>query len=240
MFDSENNTQNKDQPFSYKGRYGRLSYISWTFIASLFFMTAIFLGGILVAILYFLFYRGTDFSQVINTGLGYFGIALLILLVIGMIVITVNMTIRRLHDLNKSGWLILLALVPIINLFFWLYILCFKGTDGANNFGDPRPASLAEVYIGSIYGTVIAIFFSLYLVTAVVGLFVTGMNFSYFKQQIIEQNLANEEECYDEECYADEEYVDESSEEEVNVDEYLDELEKQLLLAEEEEKAKRI
>lgn len=46
--------------------------------------------------------------------------------------------IRRLHDLNKSGWFMLLMLVPVVNLAFLLYLWFMPGTVGYNRFGaDP-------------------------------------------------------------------------------------------------------
>ncbi|MBR2519581.1 MAG: DUF805 domain-containing protein [Selenomonadaceae bacterium] len=46
--------------------------------------------------------------------------------------------IRRLHDLNKTGWLALLVLVPVVNVFFALYLLFAPGSVGANDYGaDP-------------------------------------------------------------------------------------------------------
>ena len=44
--------------------------------------------------------------------------------------------VRRLHDLQKSGWWMLLLLVPLVNLFFALYLLFFKGTEGPNEYGE--------------------------------------------------------------------------------------------------------
>lgn len=49
------------------------------------------------------------------------------------------LTIRRLHDINKSGWWILISLVPFIGSIILLVILSRKGTTGPNNFGqDPN------------------------------------------------------------------------------------------------------
>lgn len=49
---------------------------------------------------------------------------------------------RRLHDLDKSGWWLLLVLVPLIGWIFLLAWFCMKGTAGANRFGaDPLAAS---------------------------------------------------------------------------------------------------
>ena len=48
--------------------------------------------------------------------------------------------IKRLHDLNKSGWNILWGFIPILG-FLYLFIICwyFKGTEGTNDYGpDPK------------------------------------------------------------------------------------------------------
>ena len=47
--------------------------------------------------------------------------------------------VKRLHDLDKSGWLILLMFVPIVNALFGLYMLFADGTVGPNQYGeDPK------------------------------------------------------------------------------------------------------
>lgn len=47
--------------------------------------------------------------------------------------------VKRLHDLNKSGWLILLMFIPIVNAIFGLYMLFADGTVGPNQYGaDPK------------------------------------------------------------------------------------------------------
>ena len=54
---------------------------------------------------------------------------------LAMLIPSVAVYIRRLHDVNRSGWWIFVALtiVGIIPLIIWLFS---KGTDGPNNFGD--------------------------------------------------------------------------------------------------------
>ena len=45
-------------------------------------------------------------------------------------------TIKRLHDVDKSGWFMLLTPIPLVNLWV-LYLLFFKkGTEGKNRFGN--------------------------------------------------------------------------------------------------------
>lgn len=47
-------------------------------------------------------------------------------------------TSRRLHDIDKSAWWMLLGLVPIIGWIVMIYWLCQPGTEGPNRFGhDP-------------------------------------------------------------------------------------------------------
>lgn len=43
-------------------------------------------------------------------------------------------TVRRLHDTDRSGWWILLSFTGV-GVFVLLYWYCCKGTDGANRFG---------------------------------------------------------------------------------------------------------
>ena len=42
---------------------------------------------------------------------------------------------RRLHDIDKSGWWMLLAFIPIIGTIILLIWYCTKGTLGPNRFG---------------------------------------------------------------------------------------------------------
>ena len=45
---------------------------------------------------------------------------------------------RRLHDLDKSGWWLLLVLIPILGALVLLFFFVQKGTEGDNRFGpDP-------------------------------------------------------------------------------------------------------
>ncbi|MEP7257609.1 MAG: DUF805 domain-containing protein [Flavitalea sp.] len=43
--------------------------------------------------------------------------------------------VRRLHDVNKSGWFILIALIPLAGPIWLLVIMATKGTDGENKYG---------------------------------------------------------------------------------------------------------
>ena len=47
-----------------------------------------------------------------------------------------TLAVRRLHDLDKKEWLVVLNLIPVINFFFAIYLLFFPGTPGRNQYGE--------------------------------------------------------------------------------------------------------
>ncbi|MBQ4246425.1 MAG: DUF805 domain-containing protein [Succinivibrio sp.] len=65
-------------------------------------------------------------------------IAFLALLVycFGLIVPRIAVTVRRLHDTNRSGWWLLLCFVPFVGSIVILVFMCLEGTKGANKYGD--------------------------------------------------------------------------------------------------------
>lgn len=44
--------------------------------------------------------------------------------------------VRRLHDTDRSGWWLLIALIPLIGAIVLIVFLATKGTTGPNQFGD--------------------------------------------------------------------------------------------------------
>ena len=58
---------------------------------------------------------------------------------IALIAFSFILIIQRLHDLDKSGWLSLLALVPLANIYLLVLLTFFKGTEGRNTYGLPTP-----------------------------------------------------------------------------------------------------
>jgi uncharacterized membrane protein YhaH (DUF805 family) len=59
-----------------------------------------------------------------------------------------TISVRRLHDIDRTGWWILIALT-IIGLFVLFYWACVKGTNGDNRFGpDPLPAGISLLGVG--------------------------------------------------------------------------------------------
>ncbi len=55
--------------------------------------------------------------------------------ILGSLLPSISVGVRRLHDINKSGWWILLSLIPFVNI--WILILfLFKGDSDNNRFGQ--------------------------------------------------------------------------------------------------------
>jgi len=64
------------------------------------------------------------------------------LFALGTLIPTIAVTVRRLHDTDRSGWWILLELVPVIGGIVVLVFTCLDGTPGSNKYG-PNPKEVA-------------------------------------------------------------------------------------------------
>jgi uncharacterized membrane protein YhaH (DUF805 family) len=61
-----------------------------------------------------------------------------IVVALGLILPSISIAVRRLHDLNRSGWWYLLNLIPLVGPIILLVWFCMRGTVGRNRFGpDP-------------------------------------------------------------------------------------------------------
>ena len=54
-----------------------------------------------------------------------------------------GVAVRRLHDVNRSGWWLLLGFVPLVGEIVLLIWVCSRGTQGANRFGGDPLANMA-------------------------------------------------------------------------------------------------
>ena len=59
-----------------------------------------------------------------------------LILVFGLLIPAVAVGVRRFHDKDKSGWWILITLVPYVGSLIILIMLIDKGTEGTNRFGN--------------------------------------------------------------------------------------------------------
>ncbi len=59
----------------------------------------------------------------------------LVIFYLGIILPSISVSVRRLHDLGKSGWWCCLSLIPVIGWIILLVWFCNSGTEGDNRFG---------------------------------------------------------------------------------------------------------
>ena len=118
----------------FAGRLNRIGYL-----LSVVCILAYFL--ILVGLVFLL--RGTAVSNILAFLFGAVG-------VIACIPIGLSISIRRWHDMNQSGWMVLLGLIPFVGWFLWIVYLFVPGTKTANNYGeiDNRPFSIGKGLFG--------------------------------------------------------------------------------------------
>ncbi len=69
----------------------------------------------------------------------YVIIGLFVLYYLAMLIPTLAVLVRRLHDTNNSGWMYFVSLIPLVGGIWLLILLCREGTLGANEYGeDPK------------------------------------------------------------------------------------------------------
>ncbi len=73
-----------------------------------------------------------------STGIG----VLSAIFAIAMILPSLSVSVRRLHDTNRSGWWLLIALVPLLGAIVLLIFMVLDSEAGANRFG-PNPKAAA-------------------------------------------------------------------------------------------------
>jgi uncharacterized membrane protein YhaH (DUF805 family) len=98
----------------FSGRSGRREY--WMF--------SMFFSLLVLALLIVDFMLGT---YIVLTGL----------FVLALMIPSVAVLVRRLHDTNRSGWWLLVQLIPFVGAFVLLILLCIDSTPGDNQYGPP-------------------------------------------------------------------------------------------------------
>ena len=119
----------------FDGRARRKEYWMFTLVNCLVCIAVALVGGLLTALIA----RSTDGSS-----LALLFMAPVWLYTIAMIVPSLAVTIRRLHDTGRSGWWILIGLVPFVGGIILLVFECQDSQPGSNEFG-PNPKGI-EVY----------------------------------------------------------------------------------------------
>ena len=64
-----------------------------------------------------------------------------LVVVLGLVLPGLSAEFRRLHDTGRSGWWILISLVPLIGSIWLLVLLASSGHATANRYGEPPTSS---------------------------------------------------------------------------------------------------
>ena len=104
----------------FQGRARRAEY--WMFV--LFQLLAVAILGLILS--------GGKTDSATATGL-------MALVTLGLLLPSIAVTVRRLHDTNRTGWWILISFLPLIGGLWLLVLTVLDGTPTSNRFGpDPK------------------------------------------------------------------------------------------------------
>lgn len=71
------------------------------------------------------------------TGVGSLA-SLTLIYQLAVLVPSIAVSVRRMHDIGKSGWMLLVGLIPVIGVLILLYFTVLDSQPGNNEYG-PNP-----------------------------------------------------------------------------------------------------
>ena len=110
----------------FEGRARRAEFWYWALALMVAEIAIMIIGGVLGAV---------------SESLSVVSLILLCVMLLGTIVPSIAVTVRRLHDTGHSGWWWFIGMVPLVGPILLLVWYCTPGTPGSNAFGsDPLSA----------------------------------------------------------------------------------------------------
>ena len=89
----------------------------------------------------------TGYAEGGSVGFNMTGGLLSILFALGTIVPNLAVSVRRLHDVGKSGWMLLVGLIPLFGWIYLLFLYVQPGMTGPNAYGpDPKGGDAGQVF----------------------------------------------------------------------------------------------
>ncbi|MUG32923.1 MULTISPECIES: DUF805 domain-containing protein [Psychrobacter] len=122
--------KNKYAKFSGRARrkeYWMFQLFCYIFLCLIFLLTAIGL-----------YINNTGSFPVLGSILMGIGSIILTVFMFGLIIPSLALTIRRLHDIGRSGWWILIVAIPYVGPIVLLVFCCLDSESGTNKYG-PNP-----------------------------------------------------------------------------------------------------
>lgn len=116
--------------FILKGRSSRLEFWNFNLLAFFSLLLILIIAGLIIY--YMLSQREPSWDSVL-LAISEF-LIILIVVTIPYTISLYSLSVRRLHDMDYSGWFAIISLIPYINILFWLWIGYFQGTND-NQYG---------------------------------------------------------------------------------------------------------
>lgn len=137
--------------FALSGRIGRLRLFVWQAMVSL--ISSVLVGAVAGVLLAAGFREGDAALDLVTA-----------IVQIAAVAVGVIFAAKRARDFNVTGWLGLLIMIPIVNLFFFFV----PGTDGPNKFGPPPPPNSTGVKVlaGILIALIVLVVVALIVVAA--------------------------------------------------------------------------
>lgn len=112
----------------FNGRARRKEYWMFALFNIIFIIVAIILDNIIG------FNIDIDWIAVVVIGDAGYGLVYF-LYALAVLIPSLAVAVRRLHDIGKSGWMILISLIPIIGVIWLLVLLVTDSNPGENEYG---------------------------------------------------------------------------------------------------------
>ena len=106
------------QYFDFKGRARRKEYWMFTLFNAIFIFALAIMSGDME--------NPSDRSPMFYVFMLYY---------LGILIPSLAVSVRRLHDIGKSGWMIFISLIPLIGSIWLLVLYCTDGESGTNKWG---------------------------------------------------------------------------------------------------------
>ena len=119
----------KENFSNFSGRARRKEFWMWYLFYVIVLIVAMILDGVLGT--------GFEISYGVTTPYGW----IYIIAALAHVIPGLAVSVRRLHDVGKSGWFMFISLIPIIGGIWLLVLMCTDGDSSENAYG-PSPKSV--------------------------------------------------------------------------------------------------
>lgn len=147
---------NNSKWYQLTGRIGRLRYLSYQFLVAVVFYAVLTVSIIILALL---------MEAISGTGSASSDSASIVITLLAMVMAlpfvfyaAIIYPKRRLHDLNQTGWWVVLNFIPLLNIILALYLIFAPAKQIVNEYGNPPRPNRTIHYITAIVVPIFAVF----------------------------------------------------------------------------------